>query len=198
MEKSNLPELKKAQMRIFGFRRRNRRPDIRINMIPMINLAILLLIFFKVSAFYAPRPGRIEISLPTRYETYNPLPIPEPRLLRLFVDENDSFYYQVEKNMELPVGADFERLVKVIARISREVDSPVMLLKLDPRASYNSMVQVIGKIKSIEREINRQREIDGRINRAPVEEYHYSQIILRELSTADNLLLAQARNGRRN
>jgi biopolymer transport protein ExbD len=112
----------------------------------------------------------MEISLPTRYEKLNPKSISEAKLLRLYVDECDSFYYQIEKIMDRPASTDFESLVVrpastdfeslvvIISAISREVEDPVMLLKLDPRASYNSMVKIIDKIQGVEREINKKRE----------------------------------------
>jgi len=198
MTRADLTGLEKPKVIPRDFRRRYRHLDNRILMISTIDFAFLLFIFFRVCAYYDPRPGCLGISLPTRYEKLNPKPIPEAKLLRLFVDEYDSFYYQIEKFMDQPVEADFESLVMVISAISREVDDPVMLLKLDPRASYNSMVKIIGKIKSIEREINKQKGIESQAGQIAFRRYQYSQIILREMSTVDKMLLAQITKERRN
>jgi biopolymer transport protein ExbD len=198
MGESNQTGPGKPQMGIIFFQRRNRLTDIRINMIPMINFALLLLIFFKLSAFYAPRPRRMEITLPTRYETLNPWPIPEVKLLRLFVDEYDSFYYQIENRMDRPEKVDFNRLAKTIAFISREVEDPVMLLKLDPRASYNSMVKIIDKIQSVERKINKKRETVWLKNRIPYGKSFHARLVLRDMSSGDEMLLDLARDERRN
>jgi hypothetical protein len=140
----------------------------------------------------------MEISLPTRYEKLNPKSISEVKLLRLYVDECDSFYYQIEKSMDRPASTDFESLVVIISAISREVEDPVMLLKLDPRASYNSMVKIIDKIQGVEREINKKRETVWLKNRTPYGKSFHARLVLRDMSSGDEMLLNLARQERRN
>jgi len=198
MAGSVLKKSEKPHAMIFCLRRPKRWPEIRINMIPMLNLALLLLVFCKVSAFFAPRPRLMEISIPSKYDILNPEPIPATKLLRLFVDENDSFYYQVEKSMDRPAKVDFEQLAETITALSYKVEDPVMLLKLDPKASYNSMVRVIDKIQCIEREIANNRTYARMANPGQYIKYYHTRFILRDMSAGDELLLARAKQERRN
>lgn len=192
MHKPNEKDKVIEQGMAFRMKCRRLNPDIKVNMIPMLNLALLLIISYKVAVYYAPRPGRMEITLPSKYYVLNPEPIPEAKLLRLFVDEADSFYYQIESCMDQPVKADFGQMKTIISDFGRSMEDPVMLLKLDPRASYESMVRVTDKIQCMEKEINKERE-DARLkNHGKHLEYYHARFILRDMSKGDESLLKAA------
>jgi biopolymer transport protein ExbD len=179
-----------------GLRRPQRRVRIRIDMTPMVDIAFLLLIFYMVTTVFA-RPTRMEISLPPKSDTYEPEPIAESKLLRLFVDKCDSFYYQIEEHMEYPVKVDFKELAEIINSKSRSVEGLVMLLKLDQEASYASMVQLIDKIQGVERAINNEIGIARRCDPELITEDYSPRLILRNMSAYDEYLLDLANMERR-
>jgi biopolymer transport protein ExbD len=179
-----------------GLRRPKRRAKVRIDMTPMVDIAFLLLIFYMVTTVFA-RPTLLEIAVPSKDATREPRHVAESRLLRLFVDKNDSFYYQIGKDMEQPEKIDIETLAGIIDEKNRNVDDLVMLLKLDQQCSYSSMVRLIDIIQSVERAINTEialaRKTDPDIN-----ENDYSvRFSLENMSAYDEYLLDMANMERR-
>jgi biopolymer transport protein ExbD len=139
-----------------GLRRPKRRVSIRIDMTPMVDIAFLLLIFYMVTTVFS-RPLRMEISLPPKPEPGTEPPsvkIGESKLLQIFVDKNDSLYYQTGEGMKQPEKISFEDLAKLIDEKNRNIPGFVMVLKLDQAASYSMMVNLIDEIQSVERAIN--------------------------------------------
>lgn len=179
-----------------GLRRPQRRVRVRIDMTPMVDIAFLLLIFYMVTTVFA-RPTRMEISLPPKFDDLDPEPIAESKLLRLFVDKDDAFYYQIEEYMEYPAKVDFKEIADIINTKNRSVAGLVMLLKLDQNASYSSMVRIIDKIQSVERAINNEIEIARRCDPELISEYYSPRLILRDMSAYDEYLLDMANMERR-
>ena len=139
-----------------GLRRPKKRVKIRIDMTPMVDIAFLLLIFYMVTTVFS-RPLRMEISLPPKPEPGEEPPtikIGESKLLQIFVDKNDSLYYQTGDNMKQPEKTDFKDLSKLIDEKNRNIPGFTMVLKMDQSASYAMMVKIIDEIQSVERAIN--------------------------------------------
>jgi len=139
-----------------GLRRPKRRVSIRIDMTPMVDIAFLLLIFYMVTTVFS-RPLRMEISLPPKPEPGTEPPavkIGESKLLQIFVDKNDSLYYQTGEGMKQPEKISFDDLAKLIDEKNRNIPGFVMVLKMDQAASYSMMVNLIDEIQSVERAIN--------------------------------------------
>lgn len=139
-----------------GLRRPKRRVSIRIDMTPMVDIAFLLLIFYMVTTVFS-RPLRMEISLPPKPEPGTEPPsikIGESKLLQIFVDKNDSLYYQTGEGMKQPEKIAFDELSDMIDNKNRNIPGFVMVLKMDQAASYSMMVNLIDEIQSVERAIN--------------------------------------------
>ncbi len=139
-----------------GLRRPKRRVSIRIDMTPMVDIAFLLLIFYMVTTVFA-RPLRMEITLPPKPEEGTEPPaikIAESKLLQIFVDKNDSLYFQTGEGMKQPEKIKFDALSKMIDEKNRNITGFTMVLKMDQEASYLMMVNLIDEIQSVERKIN--------------------------------------------
>lgn len=139
-----------------GLRRPKRRVNIRIDMTPMVDIAFLLLIFYMVTTVFS-RPLRMEISLPPKPEPGTEPPsvkIGESKLMQIFVDKNDSLYYQTGEGMKQPAPISFSDLAKMIDEKNRNIPGFVMVLKMDQASSYAMMVNLIDEIQSVERSIN--------------------------------------------
>jgi biopolymer transport protein ExbD len=147
-----------------GLRRPKRRVKVRIDMTPMVDIAFLLLIFYMVTTVFA-RSTIVEIALPAKDAERESRPVAESKLLRLFVDKYDSYYYKIGKEMEYPEKVNIASLESIIDDKNRHVDDLVMLLKLDQESSYSSMIELIDIIQSVERDIN--AEIDHARNTNP-------------------------------
>ncbi len=179
-----------------GLIRPQRRGKIRIDMTPMVDIAFLLLIFYMVTTVFA-RPTLLEIAVPSKDEIREPRHIAESRLLRLFVDKNDSFYYQIGNGMDHPEKVDIKTLAGIIYDKNRNVDDLVMLLKLDQQSSYSSMIRLIDIIQSAEREINAEIALARKINPDFEEDDYSVRFSLENMSAYDEYLLDMAHMERR-
>jgi biopolymer transport protein ExbD len=177
-----------------GLRRPRKRVKVRIDMTPMVDIAFLLLIFYMVTTVFS-RPTIMEMSLPPKNNDNEPIKVPESRLLMLFVDKNDFFYYQIGKDMEQPLKVDFEKLAEIIKRKNIIIDNLVMLLKVDQNASYTSMVKIIDQIQSAERDINSQIAIARKSDPNIILENYSARFSLQDMSAWDENLLDLAAKG---
>lgn len=162
----------KPQKKKGGLKRPKRRVSIRNDLTPMVDIAFLLLIFYMVTTVFST-PLSMEISLPPKQQEGDPPPIEigKSRLLMMFVDKNDSLYYQIGE-MNQPEQVSFETLTEIIDEKNRNVSKLVMVLKMDHTCSYNLMVDIIDVVQRIEREINAEldaiRELDPSIKKYSV------------------------------
>jgi len=139
-----------------GLKRPKHRLGVRIDMTPMVDIAFLLLIFYMVTTIFSA-PLSMEISLPPKDEIgqkQDIIKIKESKLLLMYVDETDSVFYQIGENMHQPLMVSPQELVKTIDDKNRNIQGLVMVLKLDPKASYKMMVNIIDAIQGVERSMN--------------------------------------------
>lgn len=139
-----------------GLRRPKKRVKIHIDMTPMVDIAFLLLIFYMVTTVFA-RPLRMEITLPPKpLEGEEPpiVKIAESKLLQIFVDKDDSLYFQTGEGMKQPEKITFVSLSEMLDEKNRNISGFTMVLKMDQEASYLMMVNLIDEIQSVERAIN--------------------------------------------
>jgi biopolymer transport protein ExbD len=102
-------------------------------------------------------PLSMEISLPpkdTSGEQQVITKIAESKLLLMYVDKADNIYYQIGADMKQPSIVTMDQLQRIIDDKNRNVQGLVMVLKLDQKASYRMMVDIIDAIQGVERSIN--------------------------------------------
>jgi biopolymer transport protein ExbD len=143
-----------------GLRRPKRRAKVRIDMTPMVDIAFLLLIFYMVTTVFS-QPTMMQISLPSKKDNSESRRVAKSKLLMMFVDKNDFFYYQIgedmdHEDMDQPQMVEFARLAEIIKEKAYAIEDLVLLLKVDQNASYTSMVKIVDQIQSTERSINAQ------------------------------------------
>jgi biopolymer transport protein ExbD len=179
-----------------GLKRPKRRIGIRIDMTPMVDIAFLLLIFYMVTTIFSA-PLSMEISMPPKPEpgtADTSVPVAESKLLLMFVDKNDSVYYQIGKDMKQPVMTNLAQLEKIIDEKNRNVSGLVMVLKLDQKASYNMMVDIIDDIQGIEREINAALE-QAAAGGKPVQARYSVKFSLQDMTAWDVQVLETVKAG---
>lgn len=179
-----------------GLKRPGRRTKIRIDMTPMVDIAFLLLIFYMVSTVFS-RPTLMEFSRPPKDGINKTTQLAESRFLEIFVDKNDSCYYQLPKTMQRPARVSFEKLVKIINLKNRSVPDLIMTLKLDTNASYSSLVRLMDEIQKMERGINAEIEIARRSDPQLTEENFSPRFTLQDMTEYDEYLLDMANKERR-
>lgn len=114
-----------------------RRISIHIDMTPMVDVIILLLIFFFMTSQFK-EPHGIEITLP---KTDVPVKIPESNTVTLRVDENNDVYFNEEPVEEISKIREY--------LIARQTENPnlVTILDVHPSAKYKTMVDVLDEFK---------------------------------------------------
>jgi len=185
------PDKKKA-----GLKRPKRRVRIRNDLTPMVDIAFLLLIFYMVTTVFST-PLSMEISLPPKPKEGDPPPRPvaESKLLQMFVDKDDSLYYQIGAEMKQPEKVSFQELGETINEKNRNVSKLVMVLKMDQVSSYGMMVNIIDQIQAVERAINTElaaaRQVDPSVTQAD-----YSvRFSLQDMTAWDEYVLGIVKEG---
>jgi len=116
--------------------RKGRREDYpEINLIPFIDILLVIVIFLAVTTTYA-RFAELKINLPTSSAEQTPNP---PRQIEVAVAENGR--YQIDN---AAVGeASVEELAMALKQAAADQNEPVVVINADARAAHQSVVNVM-------------------------------------------------------
>ena len=126
-------------------RRPKRRIGIRNDLTPMVDIAFLLLIFYMVTTVFG-QPQAMEVSLPPDTETE--VLIGESKLLTLRVDAAGDLYWNIGKDKPEPLS--YDSLFGLLIKKNEEIPKLVTFVKIDKKAKYSKMVDVIDEIQQVE------------------------------------------------
>lgn len=116
--------------------RRGRREDYpEINLIPFIDILLVIVIFLAVTTTYA-RFAELKINLPTSSAEQTPS---QPRQIEVAVAENGR--YQID-NMAIG-DASVEELAAALQKAAGSLTEPVVVINADARAAHQSVVNVM-------------------------------------------------------
>ena len=116
--------------------RRGRREDYpEINLIPFIDILLVIVIFLAVTTTYA-RFAELKINLPTSGAEQTPT---QPRQIEVAVAESGR--YQIDATV---VGeATVDELAAILKKAAGDQADPVVVINADARASHQSVVNVM-------------------------------------------------------
>ena len=116
--------------------RRGRREDYpEINLIPFIDILLVIVIFLAVTTTYA-RFAELKINLPTSSAEQTPS---QPKQIEVAVAENGR--YQIDNTA---VGdASVEALAAALQKAAASLSEPVVVINADARAAHQSVVNVM-------------------------------------------------------
>jgi len=150
-----------------GGRRKKRRIHIRIDMTPMVDIVMLLLIFYMVTTVFA-MPQAMEINLPPEDEMVD-VEVPECKLLQIRVDSLNQFFWnicnpadslpQLIPSMNRPgdtlgYRVDSDSLRMLLVNLNRNIEKLNTLVLIHHHAKYNAMVDILDEIDILERSWN--------------------------------------------
>jgi biopolymer transport protein ExbD len=116
--------------------RRGRREDYpEINLIPFIDILLVIVIFLAVTTTYA-RFAELKINLPTSSAEQTPS---QPKQIEVAVAENGR--YQID-NMAIG-DASVEELAAALQKAAGSLSEPVVVINADARAAHQSVVNVM-------------------------------------------------------
>ena len=151
-----------------GGRRKKRRIHIRIDMTPMVDIVMLLLIFYMVTTVFS-MPQAMEINLPPEDETEKDLIVKESKLLQIRVDEQNRFFWNTHNPADsLPhlipsinpiedttgYEVDSDSLRSLLVNKNRNIEKLNTLVLIHRHARYNAMVDILDEIDLLERSWN--------------------------------------------
>ncbi|MHB1093654.1 ExbD/TolR family protein [Thiobacillus sp.] len=116
--------------------RKGRREDYpEINLIPFIDILLVIVIFLAVTTTYA-RFAELKINLPTSNATQTPNP---PKQIEVAVAEDGR--YEIDNTV---VGdASVEGLAAALKKAAVNENEPVVVINADARATHQSVVNVM-------------------------------------------------------
>jgi biopolymer transport protein ExbD len=116
--------------------RRGRREDYpEINLIPFIDILLVIVIFLAVTTTYA-RFAELKINLPTSSAEQTPT---QPKQIEVAVAENGR--YQIDS---IAIGdASVDELAAALKQAAGDQTEPVVVINADARATHQSVVNVM-------------------------------------------------------
>lgn len=126
-------------------RKKSKRIGIRIDMTPLVDIAFLLLTFFMLTTTMA-RPQTMEINLPPDENVK--VEIAESNLLTLRLNEKGEVFWNI--GMDAPQKMEFSKLRADIRQRVQANPKLVTLVKIDTKAKYEVMVDVMDELNQAE------------------------------------------------
>jgi biopolymer transport protein ExbD len=190
-----------------GGRRPKRRMDIRIDMTPMVDIVMLLLIFYMVTTVFS-MPQAMEINLPPSEETET-VPVKESRLLTIRIDGDDRFFWNIgdpAKNLpqllpSLKAAADTggyridsDSLRMLLKNLNYDIPKLNTLILVRENARYNSMVDILDEIDLLERSWNAEKakQLGKKVDELTKEEKFSYRYAMGEWEDRDDRIVAAA------
>jgi biopolymer transport protein ExbD len=134
-----------------GLRRPKRRLSVRIDMTPMVDIAFLLLIFYMVTTVFS-MPQAMEVNLPPASEEETQIKVKDSNLLTIHVDGKNQFYWNIGRELPVPMKADSLRTLMVDQNKANPKLSTLLIINKEAR--YKTMVDILDEIDLIERSFN--------------------------------------------
>jgi len=150
-----------------GGRRPKRRIHIRIDMTPMVDIVMLLLIFYMVTTVFS-MPQAMEINLPKEEETEE-IEVAQSKLLTIYVDGENRFFWNIgDPAKSLPklipsttppgdttgYTVDSDSLRMLLKNLNYDIPKLNTLILIRKDARYRDMVDILDEIDLLERSWN--------------------------------------------
>ena len=121
---------------------RKRKPVSEINVVPYIDVMLVLLIIFMITAPLIQQG--VEIDLPQA--SANPLPPEQREPVVLTVSKTGDYYLNIGDNLEKPITQD-DLVKRVSIVVSKHPETPI-LVRGDKQVDYGSVTQAMVLLQS--------------------------------------------------
>jgi biopolymer transport protein ExbD len=120
--------------------RRHRRENLEINLIPMVDVVLCLLIFFMVTTTFS-RQTELQIQLP---EAKGREAV-ESNVIEINVDPDGNYYV----NQHQVVNRTLEMLKKAILDAAKGKDKPTLVIAADANATHQAVISVLDAARQL-------------------------------------------------
>jgi len=124
-----------------NFQRDHRRDEPEINLIPLIDVLLVILIFLMVTTTYA-RFSELKINLPTSGAEQTPN---KPKQIEVIVDANGN--YQINDTLLTQVTP--EALANALKQAAGNDNDPVLVINADAKATHQSVINVMEAARQV-------------------------------------------------
>ena len=124
-----------------NFQRGKKRDDPEINLIPLIDVLLVILIFLMVTTTYA-RFSELKINLPTSGAEQTPT---KPRQIEVTVDESGN--YQIDDTTLAQASVDV--LAQTLKRAAGSDTEAVVVINADAKATHQSVINVMEAARQV-------------------------------------------------
>ncbi|MDP3744644.1 MAG: biopolymer transporter ExbD [Methylotenera sp.] len=121
-----------------NFQRGKRYEDLEINLVPLIDVLLVIIIFLIVSATFA-RTNELQINLPTAEAN---VPQEKPLMIEVAVDASGQYVVDGKRLTDNAVGAISAALQAAVANSSRDKE-PTIVINADANTTHQSVVNVM-------------------------------------------------------
>ncbi len=145
-------------------RKPRKRVNIRMDMTPLVDVAFLLLTFFMLTTVFK-KPQTMEISLPPDAKVQ--IELAASNLCTIMVDENKNIFCGVGllDKTNLPEKVEFKNLPSFLVQKAKDNPRFAFLLKLDRKAKYHMMVDILDELNVGSTNQTLTKEIRDALNR---------------------------------
>jgi biopolymer transport protein ExbD len=118
-----------------NFQRGRQREELEINLIPMIDVLLVILIFLMITTTYSKFSG-MEINLPTADATQNN---EQPNEINVVVTAAG----EIMVNKTAIGGRDIESIANAMKRLTGTGKEPIVIINADAKATHQSVIDVM-------------------------------------------------------
>ncbi len=190
-----------------GRRREKRRINVRVDMTPMVDIVMLLLIFYMVTTVFS-MPQAMEINLPPEKDQKE-VEVAECKLLQLRIDGDNRFFWNICNPADslpqlipsiTPPGdttgyrVNSDSLRSVLKNLNFDIPRLNTLILIRDDARYNSMVDILDEIDLLERSWNaaKAQQLNKKVKELTKEERFSYRYAIGEWDVKDDRIVADA------
>lgn len=122
---------------------KKRRPVSEINVVPYIDVMLVLLIIFMVTAPMLVQTVPVELpkveSSPTEMQ-------PNSKHLIISINRKGEYYLEQDEAKPKPIGA--EKVVSYVQKLVRQVPSMKIMIRADKQVAYGTVVVLMGELQN--------------------------------------------------
>jgi len=121
--------------------RRARRTKNEINMVPFIDVMLVLLIIFMVTA---PLITPSQIDLPSAGQANRPPDV----YVEVMIDKSERLQVRMGKDNQLPAEVALGQLVNQVQALSTGTDNMPVLVSADKNVKYDAVMEVVRRLRA--------------------------------------------------
>jgi biopolymer transport protein ExbD len=136
-------EVAESKSHAKGKKKKTKRAGVRIDMTPMVDVAMLLLTFFMLTTVFN-KPQTMELNLPPDDKVQ--VEVAASTLLTVRVEPNMAIYWSMGNEPTALKKITFKELRPLLVERLRSIPKLITLVQIDRDAKYNDMVDIMDEL----------------------------------------------------